>query len=184
MKSGVLLRFFLTLALALGASSTQVLSQDAAAEKSAPQQNQRGGKGGAKGGGAKGGQRGQAANPGGLPDMTGMTQEQKSVALNAYRHTKMTAIADACEVRDDQMEGFVKTQVVFENAMLKGFLQMQSAGRDRNKRQAIAQAMTKAHSTTSKAMKKVLDKAQMKVYAKAMKARKPQQPQQGRKGRK
>ncbi|MDA1067397.1 MAG: hypothetical protein O3C43_12935 [Verrucomicrobia bacterium] len=189
MKSGLLLRFILTLALALGISSTQLLSQDKdATEKSTPPQNQGGGKGGGKGGakggqqgGGKGGQRGgQAANPGGLPDMSSMTQEQKAAALNTYRHTKMTAMAEACEVRDDQMEAFVKTQVEFENAMLKGFLQMQSAGRDRDKRQAIGQSMTKANSTSLKAMKTVLDKDQMKVYTKEMKARMPQQ--QGGKG--
>ena len=174
MKSDVILRFFLTLALALGISSVNLLSQeDTKTTEQTPQRNQ----GGAKGG-AKGGQRGQAANRG-VPDMSGMTQEQKAAALNAFRHDKMTALADACEVTDDQMEAFVKTQVVFENAMLKGLLQMQSAGRDRNKRQAIAQSITKANSTAGKAMKKILEKAQMKVYTKEMKAR---MPQKGRKG--
>ena len=177
MKSDVILRFFLTLTLALGISSVNLLSQeDTKTTEQTPQRNQ----GGAKGG-AKGGQRGQAANRG-VPDMSGMTQEQKAAALNAFRHDKMTALADACEVTDDQIEAFVKTQVVFENAMLKGLLQMQSAGHDRNKRQAIAQSITKANSSAGKAMKKILEKAQMKVYTKEMKARMPQRGQKGRKG--
>jgi hypothetical protein len=82
---------------------------------------------------------------------------------------------EAAEVREDQQEAFVKTQAKFEVELIKVQSQMQSVGRDRNKRQALGQARTKAASVASKEMKKILDKDQYKAYQAKMKERTPQQ---------
>ena len=179
MKSVVILRFFLTLALAFCISSTQLFSQEDTEKKeeteekepeTPPQRGQRGG-----GGGGQGGQ----GQRGGLPDMPNLTKEERMARLNEIIQKNVVEMADAVKIREDQQEAFVKTQAAFEVEMIKIRGQMQSVGQDRNKRRALGQSRTKASSDTSKAMKKILDKDQMKSYTAKMKERMSQQGQRG-----
>ena len=175
MKLVLLLRLILALTLTFGLSSTHLLAQDdeeKAEEKVETQERGGGGQRG-QGGGQRGGQ------PGGLPDLSGMTPEEQAAALGKYRQGKIIEMAEAVEVREDQLKEFVQVHKDFETALLKGQLSMRSVGRDRAKRQSLMQSITKANSTAIKAMKKILDKDQRKIYAKKMKERMPQQGQRG-----
>jgi hypothetical protein len=188
MKSVVILRFFLTLALAFCISSTQLFSQEDTEKKeeteekepeTPPQRGQRGGGGGGqRGQGGQGGQRGQGQR-GGLPDMSSLSKEERMARLNEIIQKNVVEMEDVVEIRDDQQEAFVKSQAAFEVEMIKIQGQMQSVGQDRNKRRALGQSRTKASSDTSKAMKKILDKDQMKSYTAKMKERMSQQGQRG-----
>ncbi len=133
-------------------------------------ENQRGQGGGQRG--QRGGQRG-----GGLGDMSEMTKEERVAHLNKIINTNVVQMIDAAEVREDQQEAFVKAQAKFEIELIKVMSQMQSAGRDRDKRQKLMQARMKATSTVAKEVKKILDKDQFKLYQAKMKERTP--PQRG-----
>lgn len=166
MKS-VLLRLFLTVALTFGFSAMPLSAQDEET-KEEQNENQRGQGGGQRG--QRGGQRG-----GGLGDMSEMTKEERVAHLNKIINTNVVQMIDAAEVREDQQEAFVKAQAKFEIELIKVMSQMQSVGRDRDKRQKLMQARMKATSTVAKEVKKILDKDQFKLYQAKMKERTPQQ---------
>ena len=173
-------RLFLVFTLGLCISVPPVFSQDDKEEETdkkeqTDQQPQRG-KGGQRGGQGGGGQ------GGGLPDMSEMTKEERMARLNEIIQKNVVQMVEAVEPREDQQEAFVKTQAGFEVEMIKIQGQMRSVGRDRQKRQGLMQAMNKNSSNTNKAMKKILDKDQMKIYSAKLKERMPQQ-RRGGKGR-
>ena len=92
-------------------------------------------------------------------------------------------MAEAVEIRDDQVRDFVKAQVQFESTLVKTQLQMQFVGRDRQKRMSLVRGLTDAQSTAAKTIKEILDKNQMKLYTAKMKERVPQQRGRGGRGR-
>jgi len=177
MKS-VLFRLLLTLTLTFGFSALPLSAQDEE-NKEEQNENQRGQGGGQRGQG--GGQRGQGGGqrPGGLGDMSKMTKEERMAHLNKLINTNVVQMIDAAQVREDQQEAFVKAQAKFEIELMKVLGQMQSVGRDRDKRQKLMQTRTKATSTVTKEVKKILDKDQFKLYQAKMKERTPQ-PRGGR----
>ncbi|QXD25415.1 hypothetical protein F7C95_05835 [Opitutia bacterium ISCC 51] len=166
MKS-VLLRLFLALTLTFGFSVLPLSAQDEE-NKEEQNENQRGQRG--QGGGQR---------PGGLGDMSEMTKEERMAHLNKLINTNVVQMIDAAQVREDQQEAFVKAQAKFEIELIKVLGQMQSVGRDRDKRQKLMQTRMKATSAVAKEVKKILDKDQFKLYQAKMKERTPQ-PRGGR----
>lgn len=166
MKS-VLLRLFLALTLTFGFSVLPLSAQDEE-NKEEQNENQRGQRG--QGGGQR---------PGGLGDMSEMTKEERMAHLNKLINTNVVQMIDASQVREDQQEAFVKAQAKFEIELIKVLGQMQSVGRDRDKRQKLMQTRMKATSAVAKEVKKILDKDQFKLYQAKMKERTPQ-PRGGR----
>ena len=177
MNSALLLRILLALSLTFGFSAIPLSAQDE--EKQEEQsENQRGGRG--QGGGQRGqggGQRGQGGGQrgGGLGDMSNMSEEERKAHINKYINTNIVQMVEAAQVREDQQRSFVQAQVKFETEVLKIMFQMQSVGRDRDKRQRLGQARNKAVSEVTKAMKGILDKDQLKLYQAKLKERTPQQ---------
>ena len=166
MKLFKTLRFVLPLTLAFFFTASQVSAQ-------------RGGGGG--GGQGRGGQGGGAAF--GPVFTEDMTKEDRLAAINGFIQKNVLEMAEATEVREDQQEAFVKAQAKYEVESYKLRAQMQAAGRDRAKRQPLAQKMQKLGPATAKEMKAILDKDQMKAYTAKMKERTPQQGQRGGGGR-
>ena len=179
MKS-VLLRLFLALTLTFGFSSIPLTAQDDE-KKEEQNENQRGQRG--QGGGQRGqggGQRGQGGQgggqrAGGLGDMSQMSPEERQAHVQKYINTNIIQMMEASEVREDQQKPFAQAQVKFETEVLKVMMQMQGAGRDRDKRQRLMQNRTKATNDVKKAMKKILDKDQYKLYTAKLDERTPQQ---------
>lgn len=169
MKSLLLLRLFLAFSLTFGFSALHLSAQDEDSSEERAQ-GQRGQGGGQRGqGGGQGGQR-----QGGLGDMSKMTQEERQAHLQNYINTNIMTMLEASEVREDQQKDFAQAQVKYETSVLKIMMQMQAAGRDRDKRQSLLQARNKATADVTKAMKKILDKDQMKLYTKKLEERTPQ----------
>lgn len=167
MKLVTVSRLIFALALTSSLSSTPLFSQDEKDEKteSAEIQDrpQRGQGGGQRGQG--GGQRAQQEN---------LSPEERLKRINEMIQNNVMAMAEAVELREDQQELFVKTQASHEVQLLKVRGKMQAAGRDRQLRQQLMQEVQKLNASTSKAMKKILDKEQFKVFQAKMKERQPQ----------
>ncbi len=179
MKSVTFFRLAFSLALVLGLSSSPIFSQDENEETPETVENQdrpqRGQGGGQRGpGGGQRGQRGaQAEN---------LTPEERMKRINELIQKNVTEMAEVVELRTDQQEAFVKAQANYEVQTLKIRGAMQSAGRDREKRQQAMQQMQKLGTETNKAMKKILDKEQFKAFQTKMKERQPQRGQGGQRG--
>ncbi|MDB2499376.1 MAG: hypothetical protein P8L44_20350 [Opitutales bacterium] len=177
MKS-VLLRLLLTLTLTFGFSTISLSAQDDEKKKE-QNENQRGQRG--QGGGQRG--QGGGQRPGGLGDMSEMSKEERVAHLNKLINTNVVQMIDAAQVREDQQEAFVKAQAKYEIELIKVLGQMQSVGRDRDKRQRLMQTRAKATTAVAKEVKKVLDKDQFKLYQAKMEERTPQQRGRGGRGR-